>query len=40
MSEQRRAAIMFSPVYAKDLGTAEAVNRELRKIAEGLTSTD
>ncbi|WP_043631832.1 hypothetical protein [Nonomuraea candida] len=38
MGENRRAEIMFSPVYAKDLGSAEAVNRELRKIAEGLTA--
>ncbi|MFI6387023.1 hypothetical protein ACIBHY_47825 [Nonomuraea sp. NPDC050547] len=40
MGERRRAEIMFSPVYAKDLRTSEAVNRELRKIAEGLSSTD
>ncbi|MGP4102218.1 hypothetical protein [Nonomuraea sp. KM90] len=40
MGERRRAEISFSPVYAKDLRTSEAVDRELRKIAEGLTSTD
>ncbi|MBN6056857.1 hypothetical protein JYK22_33325, partial [Nonomuraea sp. RK-328] len=40
MSERRRAMIMFSPVYAEDLGGAEAVDRELRRIAEGLTADD
>ncbi|MEV0201728.1 hypothetical protein [Nonomuraea sp. NPDC050691] len=40
MSERRRARIMFSPAYAEDLGGAEAVGRELRRIAEGLTADD
>ncbi|GAA3192547.1 alanine and proline-rich secreted protein Apa [Nonomuraea roseoviolacea] len=40
MSERRRAQIMFSPVYAEDLGGAKAVDRELRRIAEGLTADD
>ncbi|GAA2275363.1 hypothetical protein GCM10010149_17590 [Nonomuraea roseoviolacea subsp. roseoviolacea] len=39
MSE-RRAKIMISPLYADDLGGAEAVDRELRRIAEGLTADD
>ncbi|MEW9554445.1 hypothetical protein [Nonomuraea sp. NPDC050783] len=40
MGERRRAEISFSPAYVKDLRTSEAVDRELREIAEGLTSTD
>ncbi|MET8385122.1 hypothetical protein ABZV14_19210 [Streptosporangium canum] len=40
MGPGRMAEIMFSPVFVKDLGTPEAVERELRKIAEGLTATD
>ncbi|WP_433515852.1 hypothetical protein ACQP2T_09850 [Nonomuraea sp. CA-143628] len=38
MSEERRAEVMISPVYAKKLGSAKAINRELKKIAEGLTA--
>ncbi|MBT2231308.1 hypothetical protein [Nonomuraea sp. NEAU-A123] len=37
MGEGRRAEVMFSPVYAKKLG-ATKTNRELLKIAEGLTA--
>jgi hypothetical protein len=40
MGEQRRAMIMFSPVYAKKFRDAKAVDRELIKIAEGLTADD
>ncbi|MFI6733412.1 hypothetical protein ACIBI9_10820 [Nonomuraea sp. NPDC050451] len=40
MGERRRAEIMFSPVYAKKFRDAKAVNRELTKIAEGLTADD
>ncbi|NUW32963.1 hypothetical protein HTZ77_16190 [Nonomuraea sp. SMC257] len=40
MGERRRARIMLSPLYADDLGGAEAVDRELRRIAEGLTADD
>ncbi|OUC96205.1 hypothetical protein [Streptosporangium minutum] len=40
MGPERMAEIMFSPVFVKDLGTREAVERELKKIAEGLTATD
>lgn len=40
MGEQRRAEIMFSPPYAKEFGGAKAVERELSKIAEGLTADD
>ncbi|MBG0815818.1 hypothetical protein [Planomonospora sp. ID82291] len=36
MGERRRALIAFSPVYAEELGDA-AVDRELRRVAEGLT---
>ncbi|MET8162354.1 hypothetical protein ABZT47_38850 [Sphaerisporangium sp. NPDC005289] len=38
MGEQRRAEIMFSPTYAKRFANAKAVDRELTKIAEGLTA--
>ncbi|MEU4229783.1 hypothetical protein AB0F17_36265 [Nonomuraea sp. NPDC026600] len=37
MGEGRRAEVMFSPVYAKELGVTKT-NRELLKIAEGLTA--
>ncbi|SDH78998.1 hypothetical protein [Nonomuraea jiangxiensis] len=37
MGAEQRAAIMFSPTYAKEFSGAEAVNTELKKIAEGLT---
>lgn len=40
MGEKRRAEIMFSSIIVKRLGSAQAVDRELRKIAEGLTATD
>ncbi|MER5422081.1 hypothetical protein [Streptosporangium roseum] len=40
MGSDRRAEIMLSPVFVKDLGTQEAVERELKKIAQGLTATD
>ncbi|MGV9381624.1 hypothetical protein ACWDRB_37825 [Nonomuraea sp. NPDC003707] len=40
MGEQRRAEIMFSPVYVKKFRDAKAVDRELIKIAEGLTAVD
>ncbi|MEV4187664.1 hypothetical protein AB0J28_40175 [Streptosporangium canum] len=39
MGSDRRAEIMLSPVFVKDLGTPEAVERELKKIAQGLTAT-
>lgn len=39
MSDRQWAEIMFSPVYAKEFSGAEAVSDELKKIAEGLTST-
>ncbi|MEU4514092.1 hypothetical protein AB0G05_31725 [Nonomuraea wenchangensis] len=39
MGDRQRAEIMFSPVYVKEFSGAEAVNAELRRIAEGLTST-
>ncbi|MFF0307027.1 hypothetical protein ACFYSC_06350 [Streptosporangium sp. NPDC004379] len=38
MGEQRRAEITFSPVYVKKFPDAKAVDRELTKIAEGLTA--
>ncbi|MEQ4715545.1 hypothetical protein [Nonomuraea sp. B19D2] len=38
MGEQRRAEIMFSPTYAKKFADDKAVDRELNKIAEGLTA--
>ncbi|WP_285707203.1 hypothetical protein [Microtetraspora sp. NBRC 16547] len=38
MGEKRRAEIMFSPVYAKKFTGAEAIDAELKKIAEGLTA--
>ncbi|MFI6456801.1 hypothetical protein ACIBF6_35240 [Streptosporangium amethystogenes] len=38
MGEGRRAEVMFSPVYAKEFENAGAVDRELKKIAEGLTA--
>ncbi|MDR8408229.1 hypothetical protein MTP10_05720 [Nonomuraea sp. 3-1Str] len=40
MGERRRAEIMFSPMYVKKLDGPEAVDRELKKIAEGLTAAD
>ncbi|MEO3871088.1 hypothetical protein ABGB18_19940 [Nonomuraea sp. B12E4] len=40
MGERRWAAIMFSPVYVKEFSGPEAVDRELRKIAAGLTADD
>jgi hypothetical protein len=40
MGERRRARITFSPVYAENLGGDKAVDRELRRIAEGLTADD
>ncbi|MEW1846236.1 hypothetical protein AB0392_50480 [Nonomuraea angiospora] len=40
MGEKRRARISFSPVYVKKFPNAKAVNRELIKIAEGLTADD
>ncbi|MEZ7128256.1 hypothetical protein ACBR40_23270 [Nonomuraea sp. AD125B] len=39
MGDRQRAEIMFSPSYVKEFSGAEAVNAELRRIAEGLTST-
>ncbi|MGN9846407.1 hypothetical protein ACTMTI_50690 [Nonomuraea sp. H19] len=39
MGDRQRAEIMFSPTYAKEFSGAEAVSAELKKIAEGLTST-
>ncbi|MEV0594158.1 hypothetical protein [Nonomuraea cavernae] len=39
MADRQWAEIMFSPVYAKEFSGAEAVSAELKKIAEGLTST-
>ncbi|MET8004501.1 hypothetical protein [Nonomuraea glycinis] len=39
MGDRQRAEIMFSPVYAKEFSGAEAVSAELKRIAEGLTST-
>ncbi|ACZ85857.1 hypothetical protein [Streptosporangium roseum] len=40
MGSDRMAEIMLSPFFVKDLGTREAVERELKKIAQGLTATD
>ena len=40
MGERRRAEIMFSPDYTKRFPGAEAVDRELTRIAEGLTADD
>lgn len=40
MGPERMAEIMLSPVFVKDLGTREAVGRELKKIAQGLTAAD
>jgi hypothetical protein len=39
MGDRQLAEIMFSPAYAKEFSGAEAVSVELKKIAEGLTST-
>ncbi|MEU8247608.1 hypothetical protein [Nonomuraea sp. NPDC048916] len=39
MGDSQWAEIMFSPTYAKEFSGAGAVNAELKKIAEGLTST-
>ncbi|MBB3724717.1 hypothetical protein [Nonomuraea dietziae] len=39
MGEKQWAEIMFSPTYAKEFSGPEAVTAELKKIAEGLTST-
>ncbi|TXK34399.1 hypothetical protein [Nonomuraea sp. C10] len=39
MGDRQWAEINFSPVYAEEFSGAEAVNTELRKIAQGLTST-
>ncbi|MED7926849.1 hypothetical protein SMD20_21515 [Nonomuraea sp. LP-02] len=39
MGDRQLAEIMFSPVYAKEFSGADAVTTELKKIAEGLTST-
>ncbi|GGP16998.1 hypothetical protein LDL08_40910 [Nonomuraea glycinis] len=39
MGDRQRAEIMFSPTYAKEFSGAEAVSAELKRIAEGLTST-
>ncbi|MFI6921239.1 hypothetical protein ACIBIZ_14890 [Nonomuraea spiralis] len=39
VSDRQWAEIMFSPVYAKEFSGADAVSAELKKIAEGLTST-
>ncbi|MGC5013521.1 hypothetical protein ACLQ2R_22400 [Streptosporangium sp. DT93] len=40
VGEGRRVTVMFSPDYAEDLGTDERVDRELRRIAAGLTAED
>ncbi|MFI9596499.1 hypothetical protein [Nonomuraea sp. NPDC052265] len=39
MGDRQWAEIMFSPVYAAELRDAETVTAELRRMAEGLTST-
>ncbi|NUO96978.1 MAG: hypothetical protein HOW59_03525 [Nonomuraea sp.] len=39
LSDKQWAEIMFSPSYAKEFSGSEAVTAELKKIAEGLTST-
>ncbi|WP_214322683.1 hypothetical protein [Nonomuraea sediminis] len=39
MGDKQLAEITFSPTYAKEFSGAEAVTAELKKIAEGLTST-
>lgn len=39
MGESQWAEIMFSPAYVKEFRGAAAVTAELKKIAEGLTST-
>ncbi|WP_405149160.1 hypothetical protein OG589_13635 [Sphaerisporangium sp. NBC_01403] len=39
VGEGRRAEVMFSPVYAKKLHSAKAIDRELKKIAKSLTAT-
>lgn len=38
VGEKRTVEVMFSPLFAKDLGGEKAVDRELKKIAEGLTA--
>ncbi|WP_030924314.1 hypothetical protein [Streptosporangium amethystogenes] len=38
VGEGRRVEVMFSPVYAKEFKSAGAVDRELTRIAEGLTA--
>lgn len=40
MSEGRRAEVMFSPDYARRFNGTKAINRELKRIAEGLTADD
>jgi hypothetical protein len=40
VGEGRRVEVMFSPVYAKEFNGTEGVDRELKKIAEGLTAGD
>ncbi|MDP9861887.1 MULTISPECIES: hypothetical protein [Streptosporangium] len=40
MGPERMAEIMLGPAFVKDLDTPEAVERELRKIAQGLTAAD
>jgi hypothetical protein len=39
MGDRQWAEIMFSPVYAEEFSSAEAVDAELQRIGEGLTST-
>ncbi|MCG5215427.1 hypothetical protein [Streptosporangium sp. KLBMP 9127] len=39
MGDRQWAEIKFSPIYAKEFPAAEAVNSELKKIGQGLTST-
>ncbi|MEU6714514.1 hypothetical protein ABZ897_23860 [Nonomuraea sp. NPDC046802] len=39
MGDKQWAEIMFSPVYVKEFSGRQAVEAELKKIAEGLTST-
>ncbi|MER7361399.1 hypothetical protein [Nonomuraea wenchangensis] len=39
MGDRQRAEIMFSPSYVKKFSGDEAVTAELKRIAEGLTST-
>jgi hypothetical protein len=40
VGEGRMAEVMFSPTFARKLGREKTVDRELKKIGEGLTAAD